>query len=321
MNKVKKIFYKIFNPQYLKIKSLEWKVSTILKINEELLKKCNINATDNKSFYEKCEELFTLKDSDKNFKIDLCQKFLSMAQEDIVKNMCDYIIRSKPFLIFDIGANKGEVSKIILDNVNTKKSFIFAYEPIIEMSTYLELLKVQYANFDYKMIGIGNRLDSLLLKFNPAIDGLTSFLQLKDDYRYFACNTKDTRMQQDLYKVPIKRLDDEYYENIQLQQYTNIAIKIDVQGFEKFVLDGCTKLFENNLIKAVLIECTTVQKYQSASTYQEIFKFFHARDFIIFDMLPVYREVNSIFHQDNKGFLTEFDVVFVQKEFLKNNRV
>ena len=67
MNKVKKIFYKIFNPQYLKIKSLEWKVSTILKINEELLKKCNINATDNKSFYEKCEELLTLKDSDKNF--------------------------------------------------------------------------------------------------------------------------------------------------------------------------------------------------------------------------------------------------------------
>lgn len=321
MNKLKKLFYKIFNPQYLRIKNIENNINTIVNLDYQILQKVTNERLEDKSFYEKYNELFSLKDLDKNFKIDLCAKFLLMAQEDIVKNMCDYIVRKKSFLIFDIGANRGEISKIILENDNTKNSLIIGYEPIIEMSYYLESLKIKYPNFDYKMVGIGNKNESLLLKFNPAIDGLTSFLELNDNYRYFACNSKDTRIQQDLYQVPIKRLDDEYYENLKFQEYSNIALKVDVQGFEKYVLEGCNKLFDNNLIKAVLIECTTVQKYKSASTYQEIFNFMHNKNFIIFDLLPVYREINSVFHQDNKGFLTEFDVIFVQKDFIKKNRV
>ncbi len=300
--------YKILSPTYREI----------CKLDKEILE---IKKLLSKNFYENCSDLFKQKDLDPNYKRDLCAKFLLMSQDDIVKNLCDYIVRGKQFLIFDIGANKGDISKIMLSNNNTSNSLIFGYEPIIAMQPKLQSIKLEYTNFGYKMIGIGEHEDRLVLKYNPAIDGLTSFKALRNDYKYFACNKNDTSIQEDLYEVDINTLDNEYFGNKIFENYKNIALKIDVQGFEMEVLNGCSRLFAQGLIKAVLIECTTVQKYCNAVTYETIFNFFHGNGFKIFDLLPVYREINGEFHQDNKGWLTEFDVIFVQNDFILENKV
>lgn len=326
-NNLKKIgrgIYNTISPAYRGIHDLKeklYKVENDIDIIKNTLNEY-INSTNTKEdFYQKCSELFLQKDEEPNYKIDLCAKFLLMSQDDIVKNLCNYIIRGKSFLIYDIGANKGDVSKIMLDCDSTKNSIIYAYEPIKEMEGALFNLKNQYKNFDYKMIGIGEKNDYLPIKYNTAIEGLTSFKKIKDNYRYFACNKNDTKIQNDLYKVSIKTLDSEYFEKKNLEIYKNIALKIDVQGFEMEVLNGCEQLFKNEYIKAILIECTTVQKYETACTYEKIFEFMHSHNFVIFDLLPVYREIDFRFHQDNKGHLTEFDAIFVNRNFILENKV
>lgn len=276
---------------------------------------------EEQEFYSKCEQLFVETINNTNYKRNLCQRFLEMAQGDIIKNLCDYIINSKEFLIYDIGASEGWFSKLALERESVRNSYIIAYEPIREMRKNLESIKGEFNNFSFKNKGIGNKKEKLVLKENDAITGLSSFLNIKEDYKYFAFNLKDTSIQNEIYESEIEKLSDEYCKSDIAQKYKNIALKIDVQGFEMQVLEGARELFEKKLIKAVLIELTTVEKYNGATTYEKIMDFMHKNNFVIFDLLPFYREIKGEFRQDNIGHMTEFDAIFIERDFLKNNKV
>ncbi len=71
------------------------------------------------------------------------------------------------------------------------------------------------------------------------------------------------------------------------------------------VLKGSERLFVENRIDVVIIELATIKKYEGQQLFYEFLNFFEKKNFIIFDLYPFYYE--------QKGPLTEIDVVFVNR--------
>ena len=109
----------------------------------------------------------------------------------------------------------------------------------------------------------------------------------------------------DSYDVDVAKLDDEL-KNIK----KDIFLKLDVQGFEKEVLDGAKELFANKKIKILMIELMTVIKYENDNLFNVYANLLEQYGFVMIDLHQGYR--------NNAGIMTEFDAVFMEKNMLKD---
>jgi len=128
--------------------------------------------------------------------------------------------------------------------------------------------------------------------------GLSSIKGISDSYEFhknFDSSVKDT------YKVNVISLDTYLHDHSDIQ---NIILKVDTQGSEMEVLRGAKNAFETGKIKAVIIEATTLKKYNFSETYINIFEYLHSFKFKLFDLYPFYYEKD--------GAMSEFDCVFVK---------
>ena len=80
-------------------------------------------------------------------------------------------------------------------------------------------------------------------------------------------------------------------------------LKIDTQGFEKEVLEGCVKNLGN--IFAVQLELSIVALYDNQSLYKEFLSFFDVNGFFLWSIIPG-------FQNSDTGQLLQFDAIFVR---------
>jgi len=87
--------------------------------------------------------------------------------------------------------------------------------------------------------------------------------------------------------VDVKTID-EYCKN---QKIKNIdLLKIDTQGYDLDVLQGCKLLLESNSIKMVLIEIIFSDMYTNLPPYDEIFKFMRLNNFKLVSTYKVWHQ-------------------------------
>lgn len=240
------------------------------------------------------------------------QKFLELHQDEYISNFIRNNTFWKPFttnllleifrmkspktVFIDVGANIGYFTLIAANsNVPT-----IAFEPInenfkllgktIERNNYSKLV-------NYYKIGVSDESDKIL-KFGVYTKNMGK------------CNYSD-----------IKQDDCDYFENVKtktLDYYfgndslNDLIIKIDVNGYEKNVLKGMKKVFENNKVKFIFLE---FQKYD-----EEIFQILKDNDFLYVINLNINSDVNyidnnSIFLQ-NTQYYTTLQIIEQQ---IKNN--
>jgi len=224
------------------------------------------------------------------------KSFLSLSNYLFFEKIYFNILKNNDYLIVDVGANDGWFAKSILHFDD--EADIISYEPLKSQVENLKKLK-NYKNFDFKSVALGMSVDRLELKeYNTT--SLSSLLNLKDgQYKKigFSTNIKEK------YDVCVTTLDKEL-----VGVKKKIFLKIDVQGFEMEVLRGAASLFDSNKIDVVLIELVNREKYAGQTLAVEIINFLNKYNFVIFDLHPFY-------YEDDNGQLSEFDALFVNKNY------
>jgi FkbM family methyltransferase len=135
----------------------------------------------------------------------------------------------------DVGANVGSYT-ILASGVVGSRSI--AAEPV---PVTFEVLKqnIQLNNLQKSVlalnIGIGSHADTLF------------FTKDRDSTNRVVLEKKDNK--NILVQVPVRSLDE-----ILLNEQCPSLIKIDVEGFEQEVINGASKILQNNQLKAVIIE-------------------------------------------------------------------
>lgn len=179
---------------------------------------------------------------------------------------------------YDIGANVGAYT-ILASGVIKAKTISF--EPL--PSTFDRLIdQIKINRIDHlveaKNNGVGNKIDNL---------EFTNNLNCMNKVNIDPNNS-------DVTKVDVITLDGCYVPT------TNSFVKIDVEGYENFVLDGGTKFFSNKNVSALIIELNGSGKLFGVEDY-DIHKTITSFGFQPISYDPFSRKVSSIETYDKDG--------------------
>ena len=157
-------------------------------------------------------------------------------------------------LCIDIGANKGNYSRSLLEIPGTK---VIAFEPLPKAFKSLEDLQKKYSDrFECFNLGIADKDTFLTLHFGEEDSEFASFSSEVNSIDYVGKSNVNT------IEVKVKTLDgfleERMSEEIDL-------LKIDTEGFEYEVLVGAAKTIRNNPPKFVQLEFNYHQLFRNQS--------------------------------------------------------
>lgn len=191
----------------------------------------------------------------------------------------------KDDLFIDVGANVGHYSLLAAGICEAE---VVAFEPI--PTTFSKLKRnINLNNLSAKIkilnIGVGEENSFLFFTTNRTV-----------------MNSVAIESDTETVKVEVRKLDDE------LKQKDPIFLKIDVEGFEYFVLNGATEILKNKNLQYIIIELNG-STLKFGHTNQEIFDLLVSYDFvpIRYDAKNRITRVMESFNED------KFNTIFVKK--------
>ncbi len=151
-------------------------------------------------------------------------------------NQCDVVF-------FDVGANIGAYSKVVLQILHNKKVSIYAFEPVAYTFSLLMQEVGNLKNIRLFNFGLGNKEEVLTIYSNFEASGAaTLYNDSLDTYR------SERRLQE---QITIKTLD----EVCAAEAVTKIDfLKLDVEGHELKVLEGARQMLAGNSIRFIQFE-------------------------------------------------------------------
>jgi FkbM family methyltransferase len=196
--------------------------------------------------------------------------------------------------VFDVGANRGQFAVLLRNSRYTGR--IISFEPLLEA---WEQLSLASANDDAWIVhprcAIGERAGDVSL--NVAGNSYSSsLLPMLEQHSRSAPESKYMG-RQTAKIIPLASVFDQY-----ARPGDNVLIKIDTQGYEKQVLDGCDEVLDK--VMAIHIELSLMPLYDG----QELWRYFvdrlENRGFSIWSIQPGFSDRHS-------GRILQVDAVFV----------
>lgn len=185
--------------------------------------------------------------------------FDAYNEVEVLKLIEKYSSLDYPF--FDVGANIG-IHSLTAAATNSKIT-VYSFEP--EINNYNCFLKNiilnEFDNIIPFRMGIGSTVSNVYLNINEGWNKGKHSMKVN-----FAGSNKKV-------SIPITQLDS--FRNYVDSQY--LLLKIDVEGFEKEVIDGATLLF--NQIENIVIIIELITEINSIETCNEIFSVLNHFDF------------------------------------------
>lgn len=187
------------------------------------------------------------------------------------------IIDFAPDIVFDVGANAGQYGATL-----RKYGFlgeIVSFEP--QKGAYAVLRELASADGNWTAynyaLGAGEGKIVLNISKNSVS---SSFLDVEQSIAEFEPGVVCTDKQE----VDVKDLDSLF--NKHFRAGLKALLKIDVQGYEKQVLDGATKSLDN--ISALQVEMSIVHHYSGEKLFCEMIELLKNRGFSLFDFEKVF---------------------------------
>lgn len=239
---------------------------------------------------------------------------ITFMQDAIIVNLAATVMGDDPFLVIDVGAHDGWFIDRIMQAAPGCE--VIAFEPLPCMQPELQKRRTRYPRLEVLQTAVGDTETTLPLRNYRGFPGLSSLLDFSDGYRYFDGHFDSTDYE--VVEVPVLTLDGFLDSRPDLMARPNIALKIDVQGFEWPVLAGAAKLLESGKVRAILIELCLRTKYAGAMDFLELGNRLADMGFRLYDTNPFYREVAMQFQSRPVGRLTELDCLFVHERFLQS---
>lgn len=188
-----------------------------------------------------------------------------------------------PKVVYDIGAADGAWTRQAMEY--WPESTYVCFEPLIERKNDLDALKASHPEqIHVKSIGLGDADGELSF-------GVSDFLWDSS----FAYSGATSRV------VPVRRLDGLIEAGMLLPSF----IKIDVQGFEKRVLDGGQEAMRH--ADLILMECQFFPFCDDMRTLDVTIAYMSARNFVPYEFVDYLRRPLD-------GAMGQCDVLFVRKD-------
>lgn len=184
-------------------------------------------------------------------------------------------------LVFDIGANKGQYAKGIMDAGYNNR--IVSFEPLSAVHSIIEKEAKKYPNWTVApRCAIGSKNE--IIEINISANSVSStLLNMLDSHIEGAPESKIIGKEK-VQVFPLDEIGSNYTKGSK-----NIFLKIDVQGFEQEVLKGAEKLLST--VKGIEMEMSIIPLYEDQSwLFAQILEFMEQKGFILMSLAPAFTD-------------------------------
>lgn len=195
-------------------------------------------------------------------------------------------------LIIDVGANKGEYTSELI-NLGYKGR-IESFEPVSEVYNELNAISKKHKIWNTHKIALGDFDGQTEINIAGNINS-SSLLEMLPRHERSAPSSKYTKKE----NIHVRKLDS-IFNSLEINNH-NIFIKIDVQGYEKAVLNGAEKTIDR--IMGIQIEMSLEPLYQGSMLYREMIEFLESKGFELYS-------IENGFSDPKTGKLLQCDGIF-----------
>ena len=219
------------------------------------------------------------------------------------------ILKSNP-LIIDVGANNGQSIERFSNLFD--KPIIHSFEPITKEYNELKRKFIENKDIFLNNYALGDKKEKKYLNISVKTEN-SSFNKINLNTNWIKKRSTEFKVREHDYIknrqiVNIDTLDNYCKE----KKINNIDIlKIDTQGYEDKILEGCHKLIKKNKIGIIITEIMFDNVYDKYFSFSDIEKFLIPNDF---RMVGINLINNNLF----SGILFVADVMYFNKNHYKN---
>ena len=174
-----------------------------------------------------------------------------------------------PYCIFDVGSNKGQYLKLILENIRDSEFSVHCFEPGHETFKHLVEFSANDGRIKLNNIGLGKKEGEAVLYYNSAGSGIASLTKRRLDHFNIDFSERE--------KVQINTIDNYCREH----SINHIhLLKIDIEGHELDALAGAKKMIDRNSIDIITFEFGGCN-IDTRTFFQDFWYFFNEANYMI----------------------------------------
>ena len=217
------------------------------------------------------------------------------------------LIKIENPIIFDIGANLGGSIKLFKKQYS--KSKIYSFEPVRESFNKIKLQFSENRDINIYNFAVGQKVEKKFLNVYEN-GGHSSFFKKIKGTRWEKKNNQSHIKERNKFKLEEKKIEvemitlDNFCENYKIDNID--FLKIDTQGYEKFVLEGAQNLLKNRKIKIIKLEMIFSEIYEKSASFYDIEGYLHDN----YKLISINNFGNTI---DDINF--SCDVIYVLKNY------
>jgi FkbM family methyltransferase len=202
----------------------------------------------------------------------------------------------KTDLVVDVGANKGQYGRMLLDHGYSGS--IYSFEPLSDAFQQLEAASKLYPRWSSFHSAIGNRQGRLVINVAENLVS-SSLLEVTEASTAAEPSTAFKRKEE----VAIQSLDT-LLADVR-ERFKHVFLKVDVQGYELEVLYGAEDFL--SVVTGVQLEMSFVPLYVGGPVYRDIIAFMDQKGFDLYTIMPGFRDPNS-------GRMLQADGIFTRRD-------
>ena len=206
-----------------------------------------------------------------------------------------WLIACNIHTVLDVGANKGQFAKLAREVFPFAR--IYSFEPLPNCFGELQNALAGDKNFIPFNFAVGSK-ESTGSFFPSYHSPSSSFLKMEDLHKEAFPYTHEGQVSQPI-TVTVNTLDN-LLSGFVLEK--NILLKIDVQGFEKEVIEGASKILEQT--KVIIMEVSFSKLYHDQPLFHEVYQKIYEHHFIYHgNLAQMYHPVTSEIVQADAIFI------------------
>lgn len=211
--------------------------------------------------------------------------------------LIDYLLSKYSIkTVVDVGANEGQFA-VKLMNKNQYNGKIISFEPVTSAFHQLSKNSQKSSNWEVVQSAVGDSIGQVPI--NISQNSVSSSLRKVNAHTVEAeagTAIVNTEM------VPINTLDN----LLKIHQWQNdLWLKIDVQGFEREVLQGASETLKQ--AKVVQIELAVIPSYEQSPYLEEIITTMRKSGFLLYSIMNGFRNYKTGQMYEMEGFFIKAD--------------
>ncbi len=222
---------------------------------------------------------------------DIFRNGYSIASTEIIHNVRQYT--DEIMTVIDVGANQGQFA--IASAKAFQKAIVYSFEPLPNIFPILQKNVSSYPQIKLFNLALGSTEDTIDF-YRNALSHASSALPISIYQQTQLPETARTEKIQ----VPVRRLDQVWAE---LTLTGPVLLKLDVQGYEREVLEGATSILAQ--IDYLMFEVSFIPMYEGELLFSDMHEYVQSKGF------ELIAPVGSL--QNKTGQYLQLDVLYGRK--------